>query len=87
LSNLHQDALRAQALQDSVNADQRALDLDLDSYNHGLVTYITVLTVQIQLVQARQQLEQALLAQNGDLIKLYKALGGGWENQQDTQTR
>lgn len=28
---------------------------------------------------ARQQLTQALLAQSTDLVKLYKALGGGWE--------
>jgi NodT family efflux transporter outer membrane factor (OMF) lipoprotein len=79
LTSLHQDALRTAALQDSVNANQRALDVDLNSYNHGLTTYISVLTVQLQTVQARQQLAQAQLAQNTDLVKLYKALGGGWE--------
>ena len=80
LTDLHQDAARTASLRDTVAADQRALDLNLDAYRHGLVTYITVLTVQIQLVQARQQLAQALLAQNSDLVKLYKALGGGWED-------
>jgi multidrug efflux system outer membrane protein len=80
LTGLHQDGLRTAALQDSVNADQRALDVDLDAYNHGLITYITVLTVQLQTVQAKQQLAQAQLTQNTDLIKLYKALGGGWED-------
>ena len=79
LTSLHQDALRTAALQDSVNANQRALDVDLDSYNHGLATYISVLTVQLQTVQAKQQLAQAQLTQNTDLVKLYKALGGGWE--------
>jgi outer membrane protein TolC len=38
-----------------------------------------VLTVQLQTVQAKQQLAQAQLTQNTDLVKLYKALGGGWE--------
>src|ERR1700722_10797431 len=80
LTSLHQDAARTASLRDTVAADQRALDVDLDAYRHGLVTYITVLTVQIQLVQARQQLAQAFLAQNSDLVKLYKALGGGWED-------
>ena len=80
LTDLHQDAIRTAALKDTVTADQRALDVDLESYRHGLITYITVLTVQIQMVQARQQLAQALLAQNTDLVKLYKALGGGWED-------
>jgi outer membrane protein, multidrug efflux system len=79
LTSLHQDALRTAALQESVNANQRALDVDLNSYNHGLTTYISVLTVQLQTVQARQQLAQAQLTQNTDLVKLYKALGGGWE--------
>jgi multidrug efflux system outer membrane protein len=80
LTDLHQDAARTASLRDTVTADQRALDVDLHAYRHGLITYITVLTVQIQMVQARQQLAQALLAQNTDLVKLYKALGGGWED-------
>ncbi len=80
LTSLHQDAARSAALRETVTADQRALDIDIDAYHHGLLTYITVLTVQIQAVQARQQLAQALLTQNTDLVKLYKALGGGWED-------
>jgi multidrug efflux system outer membrane protein len=55
------------------------LDINLDAYRHGLVTYVTVLTLQLQTVQARQQLAQAALTQIIDLIKLYKALGGGWQ--------
>jgi outer membrane protein, multidrug efflux system len=80
LTALQQDAARANSLREAITADQRALDIDLDAYRHGLVTYITVLTVQIQLIQARQQLAQASLTQNSDLVKLYKALGGGWED-------
>jgi multidrug efflux system outer membrane protein len=80
LTNLHQDAKRTASLRDTVTADQRALEVDLDAYRHGLLTYIAVLTVQIQMVQARQQFAQALLAQDTDLVKLYKALGGGWED-------
>jgi outer membrane protein TolC len=80
LTALHQDAARTASLTDTVTADQRALDVDLDAYRHGLITYVAVLTVQIQMVQAREQLAQALLAQNTDLVKLYKALGGGWED-------
>jgi len=80
LTGLHQDAARTASLRDTVTADQRALEVDLDGYRNGLLTYITVLTVQIQTIQARQQLAQALLTQNTDLVKLYKALGGGWED-------
>jgi outer membrane protein, multidrug efflux system len=79
LTNLQQDAVRTASLKETVSADQRALDVYLDSYTHGLTTYINVLTAQLQTVQARQQLAQSLLTQGIDLVKLYKALGGGWE--------
>jgi outer membrane protein, multidrug efflux system len=80
LSNLDEDALRTNALQDSVAATQKSLDVNVDSYHHGLSTYISVLTVQIQAVQAQQQLAQAKLSQSTDMVKLFKALGGGWEH-------
>jgi multidrug efflux system outer membrane protein len=80
LSNLHADALRTAALKDSVASDQKALAVDIDAYQHGLINYISVLTLQIQTVQAQQQLAQAALAQSTDLVKLYKALGGGWQD-------
>jgi outer membrane protein, multidrug efflux system len=80
LSNLHEDVLRTAALEDSVTSDQKALAVDVDAYKHGLLTYISVLTLQIQTVQAQQQLAQAVLAQSIDLVKLYKALGGGWQD-------
>jgi outer membrane protein TolC len=79
MSALRKDMERSGALNESVMANQRALDIDVDAYKHGLVTYITVLTVQLQTVQAREQLAQAVLSESIDLVKLYKALGGGWE--------
>jgi hypothetical protein len=45
-----------------------------------VISYITVLTAQLQAIQARQQLAEAMLTQSTDLVKLYKALGGGWED-------
>lgn len=80
LAGLREDALRTAALNEAVIADQRALEINLDAYRHGIVTYVTVLTLQLQTVQARQQLAQAQLTQSIDLVKLYKALGGGWES-------
>jgi multidrug efflux system outer membrane protein len=83
LSSLREDAERCASLSATVAADQRALDINLDAYRHGLATYVTVLTLQLQTVQARQQLAQATLTQILDLIKLYKALGGGWQASPD----
>jgi outer membrane protein, multidrug efflux system len=80
LATLREDARRSSSLNESVIADQRALDINVDAYRHGIVTYVTVLTLQLQTVQARQQLAQSQLSQSIDLVKLYKALGGGWES-------
>lgn len=80
LSALDQDARRIAALKQTVGADQRAVDVQLDAYGHGVISYITVLTLQLQTIQARQQLAEAMLTQSTDLVKLYKALGGGWQD-------
>ncbi len=80
LSNLSQDAARVAALKDTVGADQRSVEVQLDAYRHGVITYVTVLTVQLQTAQAREQLVQAEATESTDLVKLYKALGGGWED-------
>jgi outer membrane protein TolC len=80
LTAVHEDALRTKSLNETVAADQRALDLQLDAYRHGVISYISALNVQLQAEQARQQLAQALLIQSTDLVKLSKALGGGWED-------
>ncbi|MDB6082678.1 MAG: nodT [Gammaproteobacteria bacterium] len=79
LVSLDQDSVRVAALKDTVAADERALDITLHSYKVGLSTYITVLNLELQINQAKQQLAQASLTEITDLVKLYKALGGGWE--------
>jgi NodT family efflux transporter outer membrane factor (OMF) lipoprotein len=79
LSGLTQDAARVASLKDTVGADERAVEVQLNAYRHGVISYITVLTVQLQAAQAREQLVQAQATESTDLVKLYKALGGGWE--------
>jgi len=79
LSQLHTDAERTHKLDESLAAEQAALDVDLDGYRHGILSYLQILQFQIQVTQARLQLVQAELTQSGDLVKLFKALGGGWE--------
>jgi NodT family efflux transporter outer membrane factor (OMF) lipoprotein len=80
LSQLHTDAERTHKLDESLGADQAALDVDLDAYRHGILSYLQILEIQIPVTQARLQVIQAQLTQSGDLVKLYKALGGGWED-------
>jgi NodT family efflux transporter outer membrane factor (OMF) lipoprotein len=67
-----------EALVAAVESARRASELALIQYNSGLVDFQTVLTADRQLIQ----LEDALAVSEGEitanLVRLYKALGGGW---------
>jgi outer membrane protein, multidrug efflux system len=80
LTAVHDDARRCNALTETTNANRRSLALAEDAYRAGLVTYIAVLDAATQTIQAQSQLDQATLTETTDLIKLYKALGGGWQS-------
>ena len=75
------DQAHRDALADEVAAQQSAFDLARDSYRKGLVSFINVLDSERQLSQARQQHEQATMQVSTDLVALYKALGGGWQEE------
>ena len=77
---LHDDSLRVAALSNAVLSNQNSANLSLNSYRTGLSTYIDVLTQENQLILSKSQLDSALLSESTDLVKLYKALGGGWQS-------
>ncbi|MDU3078361.1 MAG: efflux transporter outer membrane subunit, partial [Mixta calida] len=79
------DQERVTQLDETVSALQSSFDLASDSYKKGLSTFLDVLDAQRQLSQAKQQAEQARVQSSLDLVALYKALGGGWENYQNVQ--
>jgi len=69
---------RHAALVDSATNARLASELALTQYNSGLVDFQTVLTADRQLITS----EDALAVSDGELtsnlIRLYKAFGGGW---------
>jgi NodT family efflux transporter outer membrane factor (OMF) lipoprotein len=69
---------RHAALQQAASSARLASELALIQYNSGLVDFQTVLTADRQLVAT----EDALAVSSGEitanLIRLYKAFGGGW---------
>ncbi|MBB2927588.1 efflux transporter outer membrane subunit [Paraburkholderia silvatlantica] len=73
------DQARLLSLDESAAAQRRAFDLARDSYRKGIVSFIDVLDAQRQLSSAEQNAQQAQLQVCTDLVALYKALGGGWE--------
>jgi multidrug efflux system outer membrane protein len=77
-----QDA-RGKAVE-AVKSGELALYLARDRYEHGLADFIQVLDAERTLVGSRQQLVQVDVGLTNDIVALYDALGGGW--QQDAAT-
>jgi NodT family efflux transporter outer membrane factor (OMF) lipoprotein len=80
------DQARRDSLGDSVAAQQASFDLARDSYRKGITSFINVLDAQRQLAQAREQYAQGTVQVSTDLVSLYKALGGGWQDEADASS-
>jgi NodT family efflux transporter outer membrane factor (OMF) lipoprotein len=70
---------REEALTKTVTAAHRALDLARQRYVQGVATFLDVLTAQSVVLGAELQLAQSTTLVSTNLVLLYKALGGGWE--------
>jgi outer membrane protein, multidrug efflux system len=79
LVGYHQEQARREALQRSVEANRRAVNLAKQLNQAGVVDFLNVLTAEQSLYLADDQLAQSEQAVSTDLVALYKALGGGWE--------
>lgn len=69
---------RHEALIEAVGSARRAAELALVQYNSGLVDFQTVLTADRQLISLEDSLAVSDGEMTSNLIRLYKALGGGW---------
>jgi NodT family efflux transporter outer membrane factor (OMF) lipoprotein len=76
------EQLRHEALVKSVHASRDAFSLASRQYSGGLTGYLTQLDAQRTLSAAQDQLAQSDTAVAADLVAVYKALGGGWEQQE-----
>lgn len=76
------EQLRFRKLHASVQAQRAALSLSRDLYKNGLADFLRVLDSQRSLYQAQDALVQSQKTVSEDLVALYKALGGGWEPQE-----
>lgn len=70
---------RAQALAEAVEAAHAAAGLALIKYKGGLQDFSTVLDAQRSQLAFADQLAQSRGAISTDLVRIYKALGGGWQ--------
>ncbi len=72
------DQVRRRSLEEGSAAAERALNLVQETYGAGLVDFQPVLESQRAVLSFQDQLAQNSAAVTSDLIRLYKALGGGW---------
>ncbi len=77
------DRLARDRLADTVRSAADTLYLARDRFTHGLESFIQVLDAQRTLVSSRQQLVQAEMTLVEDVVALYRALGGGWQDEQE----
>ena len=69
---------RRQSLTETTRAAQRAADLAQHKYQAGLADFNNVLDAQRSLLSFQDQLAQSDGTVTSNLVRLYKALGGGW---------
>ena len=70
---------RRESLSKATNAANRAVLLARDQYQAGLVDFNNVLIAQRSLLSFQNELAQSEGAVVSNLVRLYKALGGGWK--------
>ncbi len=70
---------RGERIAVQVASSRRALGLARSRYTQGLSDYLEVLIVQRNLLQAQSTLASSNATTNANLVTLYRALGGGWE--------
>jgi NodT family efflux transporter outer membrane factor (OMF) lipoprotein len=73
------EQIRRESLAKAATAAQRAAIVAQDQYQAGLVDFNNVLDAQRSLLILQDQLDQSNGAVTSNLIRLYKALGGGWK--------
>ncbi|WP_242501160.1 efflux transporter outer membrane subunit [Komagataeibacter xylinus] len=70
---------RHDSLEQRMQASHHALELAQNQYRNGMVTYLNVLDAQRQYLGAESDLTTSTATISGNLVRLYNALGGGWE--------
>jgi NodT family efflux transporter outer membrane factor (OMF) lipoprotein len=75
---LAQDQAARSHLTEAASAAQEAADLSLKLYSAGLRDFRDVLDTQRSLLSLQDQVASSTANVSTDVVKLYKALGGGW---------
>ncbi len=74
-----EEQFRREALKRATEAAAKAVQLAQDQYKAGLVDFSDVLVAQRSLLSLEDELAISEGTVTGNLVRLYKALGGGWQ--------
>jgi NodT family efflux transporter outer membrane factor (OMF) lipoprotein len=78
LVNYAEEQQRRDNLRNAIQAAQKAVELAKHKYQAGLTDFSNVLDAQRSLLSFQDQLAQSDGTVTSNLVRLYKALGGGW---------
>ncbi|MGA2244218.1 MAG: efflux transporter outer membrane subunit [Verrucomicrobiota bacterium] len=78
------EQVRRTSLVQSEQASERAEELSTQLYQSGLADFLSVLDSERSLYVAQDALVQSDQIVSQDLVQLYKALGGGWQDGKET---
>lgn len=70
---------RHERLNNTVEANKAALALAHEQYRHGTQTFLNVLDAQRRVLASELDLSNSTTTLSTNLVRLYNALGGGWE--------
>lgn len=87
LTSYMEEQLRRRSLLEAVDASRQAALLAEYQFQAGLVDFTTVLVAQRALLNLEDQLALSNGTVTANLVRLYKALGGGWEPMPDDPAR
>jgi NodT family efflux transporter outer membrane factor (OMF) lipoprotein len=85
LVNFNREQARLQSLREAVDANQKAVDLSTELFEKGSTDFLSVLDAQRSLFAAQLEMAQSEQLVSSDLVSLYKALGGGWQEPDQKQ--
>jgi NodT family efflux transporter outer membrane factor (OMF) lipoprotein len=81
----NKEVQRRSHLTEAVDANQRSLDLVMTQYTAGITNFQNVLDTQRSLLLKQDELAGVEGLVIGNLVRLYRALGGGWDPDLDEQ--
>jgi len=73
---------RLQRLGEAMVAGDRAVELANQRYDRGLTDFLNVVDAERQLYDLQRQYVAAQIGEGEAFVRLYKSLGGGWQNYQ-----